>query len=106
MANVFSSASVWVQELFKAFARYLSHLLAEGRSQGKGQGKAGGARGKAQARACDDLPETVRVCAPAVRAEATALIKRFFSQVQRCKSESDWEDLKTSHSQKTLVDKK
>lgn len=30
----------WVQELFKAFARYLSHLLVEGRSQGKGQGKA------------------------------------------------------------------
>lgn len=27
------------QELFKSFARHLSHLLAEGRSQGKGQGK-------------------------------------------------------------------
>lgn len=31
----------WVlfQDLFKSFARYLSHLLAGGRSQGRGQGK-------------------------------------------------------------------
>lgn len=45
-----------VQELFKAFARYLSHLLAEGRSQGKGQGKS---VSEGSDRACDDLPETV-----------------------------------------------
>lgn len=53
-----------MQELFKAFARYLSHLLAEGRIQGKGQGKAGGGHSlEGWGRACEDLPETVRVCA-------------------------------------------
>nr|XP_020453477.1 ATP-dependent DNA helicase Q5 [Monopterus albus] len=54
------------KELFKSFARYLSHLLVEGRGHGKGQ----------------------------VKAEAKALIKKFFSQVQRCESEADWKHLK------------
>ncbi|XP_038552693.1 ATP-dependent DNA helicase Q5 [Micropterus salmoides] len=58
------------KELFKSFARYLSHLLAEGRSRGKGQ----------------------------VKAEAKALIKKFFSRVQRCESEADWKHLKRTHS--------
>uniref|UniRef100_A0A3Q3R753 ATP-dependent DNA helicase n=1 Tax=Monopterus albus TaxID=43700 RepID=A0A3Q3R753_MONAL len=53
------------KELFKSFARYLSHLLVEGRGHGKGQ-----------------------------KAEAKALIKKFFSQVQRCESEADWKHLK------------
>ncbi|XP_008303712.1 ATP-dependent DNA helicase Q5 [Stegastes partitus] len=61
------------KELFKSFARYLSHLLAEGRSRGKGQ----------------------------VKAEAKALIKKFFSRVQRCESEADWKHLKRPHSCKT-----
>ncbi|TNN83388.1 ATP-dependent DNA helicase Q5 [Liparis tanakae] len=54
--------------LFKSFARYLSHLLAEGRSRGK----------------------------VLVKAEARALIKRFFSGVERCESEADWKHLKRS----------
>ncbi|XP_034449921.1 ATP-dependent DNA helicase Q5 isoform X1 [Hippoglossus hippoglossus] len=58
------------KELFKSFARYLSHLLTEGRSRGKGQ----------------------------VKAEAKALIKKFFSKVQRCESEADWKHLKRPHS--------
>uniref|UniRef100_A0A3P8T948 ATP-dependent DNA helicase n=1 Tax=Amphiprion percula TaxID=161767 RepID=A0A3P8T948_AMPPE len=61
------------KELFKSFARYLSHLLAEGRSRGKSQ----------------------------VKAEAKALIKKFFSSVQRCESEADWKHLKRPHSRKT-----
>ncbi|XP_035511640.1 ATP-dependent DNA helicase Q5 [Morone saxatilis] len=61
------------KELFKSFARYLSHLLAEGRSRGKGQ----------------------------VKVEAKALIKKFFSTVKRCESEADWKHLKRSHSCKT-----
>ncbi|XP_031717787.1 ATP-dependent DNA helicase Q5 isoform X2 [Anarrhichthys ocellatus] len=61
------------KELFKSFARYLSHLLAEGRSQGKGQ----------------------------VKAEAKVLIKKFFSGVERCESEADWKHLKRPHSCKT-----
>uniref|UniRef100_A0A8C4ZA61 ATP-dependent DNA helicase n=1 Tax=Gadus morhua TaxID=8049 RepID=A0A8C4ZA61_GADMO len=50
------------KELFKAFARHLSHLLAEGRSRGRGQ----------------------------VKAEAKALIRQFFGGVSRCKAEADW----------------
>ncbi|XP_060945300.1 ATP-dependent DNA helicase Q5 [Limanda limanda] len=58
------------KELFKSFARYLSHLLTQGRSPGKGQ----------------------------VKAEAKALIKKFFNKVQRCESEADWKHLKRSPS--------
>ncbi|KAM7386638.1 hypothetical protein PAMA_009312 [Pampus argenteus] len=65
------------KELFKAFARYLSHLLAEGRSRGKGQ----------------------------VKAEAKALIKKFFSRVKRCECEADWKHLKRPHSCKTTENK-
>ncbi|XP_061606467.1 ATP-dependent DNA helicase Q5 [Phyllopteryx taeniolatus] len=54
------------KDLFKSFARYLSHLLAEGRSLGKGQ----------------------------VKAEAKALIRQFFCDVKRCESEADWKHLK------------
>ncbi|TWW69611.1 ATP-dependent DNA helicase Q5 [Takifugu flavidus] len=60
------------KELFKAFARYLSHLLVEGRSQGKGQ----------------------------VKEDAKALIKKFFSRVQRCENEADWKHLKMPHGRK------
>ncbi|XP_031588470.1 ATP-dependent DNA helicase Q5 [Oreochromis aureus] len=63
------------KELFKSFARYLSHLLTEGRSRGKGQ----------------------------VKAEAKALIKKFFSTIQRCESEADWKHLKRPHSCKTTA---
>ncbi|XP_053707730.1 ATP-dependent DNA helicase Q5 [Synchiropus splendidus] len=65
------------KELFKAFARFLSHLLAEGRSRPK----------------------------PEVKAEAKALIKKFFSQVQRCESEADWTHLRLLHSSKTSQSK-
>ncbi|XP_070779385.1 ATP-dependent DNA helicase Q5 [Enoplosus armatus] len=65
------------KELFKSFARYLSHLLVEGRSRGKGQ----------------------------VKAEAKSLIKKFFSRVQRCESEADWKHLKRPHSCKTTENK-
>ncbi|KAM8844027.1 ATP-dependent DNA helicase Q5 [Spinachia spinachia] len=61
------------KELFKSFARYLSHLLAEGRSQGKGH----------------------------VKAEAKGLIKALFSGVERCESEADWKHLKRPQSRKT-----
>ncbi|XP_056262094.1 ATP-dependent DNA helicase Q5 isoform X2 [Pseudoliparis swirei] len=58
------------KELFKSFARYLSHLLAERRSRGK----------------------------VLVKAEAKALIKRFFGGVERCESEADWKQLKRCES--------
>ncbi|XP_041757460.2 ATP-dependent DNA helicase Q5 [Coregonus clupeaformis] len=61
------------KELFKSFARYLSHLLAEGRSRGRGQ----------------------------VKMQAKTLIKKFFSGVKRCESEADWKHLKGPHSTET-----
>ncbi|XP_059204238.1 ATP-dependent DNA helicase Q5 [Centropristis striata] len=69
----YSKGKFATKELFKSFARYLSHLLAEGRSQGANQ----------------------------VKAEAKALIKKFFSSVKRCESEADWKHLKRPHSCKT-----
>lgn len=90
---------VWVQELFKAFARYLSHLLVEGRSQGKGQGKAGGPCLKVQAAHVMTFLR-LSVSVPAVKEEAKALIKKFFSRVQRCENEADWKHLKMPHGRK------
>uniref|UniRef100_A0A667Z026 ATP-dependent DNA helicase n=1 Tax=Myripristis murdjan TaxID=586833 RepID=A0A667Z026_9TELE len=63
------------KDLFKSFARYLSHLLAEGRSQGR------------------------------VKAETKALVKKFFSRVKRCENEADWKDLKRLHSSNTTENK-
>lgn len=54
------------KELFKSFARFLSHLLAEGTSRGRGQ----------------------------IKADAKALIKKFFNKVQCCESEADWKHLR------------
>lgn len=55
------------KDLFKSFARFLSHLLTEGKTPNRGQ----------------------------VKLEAKRLIKRFFSRTVRCESESDWMLLKT-----------
>ncbi|XP_019723920.1 ATP-dependent DNA helicase Q5 [Hippocampus comes] len=54
------------KDLFKSFARYLSHLIAEEGTVRKGQ----------------------------VKAEAKALIRQFFCEVKRCESEADWKDFK------------
>ncbi|KAG5263135.1 hypothetical protein AALO_G00282960 [Alosa alosa] len=54
------------KELFKAFARHLSHLLTETRQLSRVK----------------------------VKCEAKRLIKRFFSEVRRCERESDWEFLR------------
>ncbi|XP_077475117.1 ATP-dependent DNA helicase Q5 [Stigmatopora argus] len=62
----YTSGKFATKALFKSFARYLSHLLAEGRDLGKGQ----------------------------VKAEAKKLIKQFFCKVKRCESEADWKHLK------------
>ncbi|XP_029014172.1 ATP-dependent DNA helicase Q5 [Betta splendens] len=65
------------KELFKSFARYLSHLLAEGTGHGKNQ----------------------------VKAEAKTLIKKFFSRVRRCESENDWKHLRRPHGCKAAESK-
>lgn len=54
------------KDLFKSFARFLSHLLTEGKTANRGQ----------------------------VKKEAKSLIKGFFSRIQRCESETDWRHLK------------
>ncbi|XP_042577346.1 ATP-dependent DNA helicase Q5-like, partial [Cyprinus carpio] len=54
------------KDLFKSFARFLSHLLTEGKTANRGQ----------------------------VKMEAKSLIKGFFSRIQRCESETDWRHLK------------
>ncbi|XP_043091686.1 ATP-dependent DNA helicase Q5 isoform X2 [Puntigrus tetrazona] len=54
------------KDLFKSFARFLSHLLTEGKTANRGQ----------------------------VKTEAKSLIKGFFSRIQRCESETDWRHLK------------
>lgn len=54
----------------------------------------------------------MRRCSPsllprsAVKAEAKALIKTFFSRVQHCRSEADWKSLKAPSHRKTPEDKK
>lgn len=97
MADGFFPLSLWPQELFKAFARYLSHLLVEGRSQGKGQGKAGGTCLKVQVA---HVMTFLRLSVSAVKEDAKALIKKFFSRVQRCENEADWKHLKMPHGRK------
>ncbi|XP_029946139.1 ATP-dependent DNA helicase Q5 [Salarias fasciatus] len=61
----YSQGKFATKELFKSFARFLSHLLAEGRSREKNQ----------------------------VKADAKALIRKFFSTVKRCENEADWKHL-------------
>lgn len=41
----------------------------------------------------------------AVKAEAKALIKKFFSRVQRCERETDWKHLKRPHGSKATESK-
>ncbi|MCJ8739412.1 hypothetical protein PDJAM_G00046780 [Pangasius djambal] len=53
------------KDLFKSFARFLSHLLVEGKAKDRVK----------------------------VKMEAKSLIKRFFSSIQRCENETDWKHL-------------
>ncbi|XP_017350184.2 ATP-dependent DNA helicase Q5 [Ictalurus punctatus] len=53
------------KDLFKSFARFLSHLLVEGKAKDRVK----------------------------VKMEAKSLIRRFFSSIQRCENETDWKHL-------------
>ncbi|XP_026997314.2 ATP-dependent DNA helicase Q5 isoform X2 [Tachysurus fulvidraco] len=53
------------KDLFKSFARFLSHLLVEGKAKDRVK----------------------------VKTEAKSLIKRLFGSVQRCENETDWKHL-------------
>ncbi|XP_057202037.1 ATP-dependent DNA helicase Q5 isoform X2 [Triplophysa rosa] len=57
------------KDLFKSFARFLSHLLTEEKTAKPGQ----------------------------VKSEAKNLINGFFSRIERCESEMDWKHLKTEN---------
>ncbi|XP_064171993.1 ATP-dependent DNA helicase Q5 isoform X2 [Anguilla rostrata] len=63
---LYSQGKFATKDLFKSCARFLSHLLTEGRSCGRGQ----------------------------VKAEARGLIQKLFGRVQRCESEADWQPLR------------
>ncbi|KAM6345250.1 ATP-dependent DNA helicase Q5 isoform 3-T3 [Alca torda] len=65
------------KDLFKGFARHLSHLLAEEQNPAR---KTGGASSLA------------------VKEEAQRLIKEFFKTRVRCESETDWQELQSSES--------
>ncbi|XP_062840996.1 ATP-dependent DNA helicase Q5 [Trichomycterus rosablanca] len=56
------------KDLFKSFARFLSHQLVEGKAKDRVK----------------------------VKMEARRLIKRFFSNIQRCENEADWKVLQES----------
>lgn len=43
---------------------------------------------------------SLSVSVPAVKEDAKALIKKFFSRVQRCENEADWKHLKMPHGRK------
>ncbi|XP_047215398.1 ATP-dependent DNA helicase Q5 isoform X2 [Girardinichthys multiradiatus] len=73
----YSQGKFATKALFKSFARYLSHLLTEGKSCEKSQ----------------------------VKGEAKVLIKKFFDSIQRCESEADWEHLKRLHNSKATESK-
>lgn len=40
------------------------------------------------------------VSVPAVKEDAKALIRKFFSRVQRCETEADWKHLQMPHGRK------
>uniref|UniRef100_A0A8B9H314 DNA 3'-5' helicase n=1 Tax=Astyanax mexicanus TaxID=7994 RepID=A0A8B9H314_ASTMX len=61
------------KDLFKSFARFLSHLLVEEKAKDRVK----------------------------VKMEVKGLIKRFFSSVQRCENEADWKCLQKATSTKT-----
>lgn len=70
----------------------------------------GGVRGKAKVRTrlkgqTVHVVTSLRLSVPAVKEEAKALIKKFFSRVQRCESEADWKHLKAPHGLKTSENK-
>ena len=82
-----------LQELFKGFARHLSHSLAQRSSLG-GSGEclhrlAGGTWGFCREETGPHVPPPGSV----VKEEAQNLIKRFFHGRARCESEADWNSL-------------
>lgn len=70
MSAFCSLSSPILQDLFKGFARHLSHLLTEEQNP-------------------------VR---KTVKEEAQRLIKEFFKTRVRCESETDWQELQSSES--------
>lgn len=83
-----------LQDLFKAFARHLSHLLAQKPSPGRSgeclhhqaRRPLGGSAGRRLA-LTPPHPESV------VKEEAQNLIKQFFHGRARCESKADWHGL-------------
>lgn len=96
VSRILSCCCLWLQELFKSFARFLSHLLTEGSSKGKDEGKQGMNHLKVVL-CCMRSPPLKLLSVSAVKVEAQTLIKKFFVKVQHCTSEADWTHLRQLH---------
>lgn len=112
MSTFCSLSSPILQDLFKGFARHLSHLLAEEQNPGRKSGElAAGERAPQSLGSWDteriDASRGGRCCkyhlqggasSLAVKEEAQRLVKEFFKARVRCESEADWQELQSAES--------
>lgn len=103
MSAFCSLSSPIVQDLFKGFARHLSHLLTQEQSPARKTGASGVISvpdGFMALEGADVLSISSKdgVSSLAVKEEAQRLIKEFFKTRLRCESEADWEELQSLES--------
>lgn len=96
-------SSPMLQDLFKGFARHLSHLLTQEQSSARRTGVSGVISmpdGFMALEGADVLNINSKddVSSLAVKEEAQRLIKEFFKTRLRCESEADWQELQSSES--------
>lgn len=92
-----------LQDLFKGFARHLSHLLTQEQNPARKTGVSGVIAmpdGFMALEGADVLSINSKdgVSSLAVKEEAQRLIKEFFKTRLRCESEGDWEELQSLES--------
>lgn len=103
MSAFCSLSSPILQDLFKGFARHLSHLLTQEQSPARKTGASGVATmpdGFVALQGAVVLSSNSKddVSSLAVKEEAQRLIKEFFKTRLRCESEADWEERQSSES--------
>lgn len=103
MSAFCSLSSPMLQDLFKGFARHLSHLLTQEQSPARRTGVSGVISVPDVFMALEgadvlSVNSKGGVSSLAVKEEAQRLIKEFFKTRLRCESETDWEELQSSES--------
>ena len=111
MSAFCSLSSPILQDLFKGFARHLSHLLTEEQNPARKSGElAAGESTKVlgsfdakwidvfRGGRCRKYHLKGGASSLAVKEEAQRLIKEFFKTRVRCESETDWQELQSSES--------